>query len=116
MDYGDVIKAWAKNPEAAFRRRDLHGAMSNGRVHGPGEIIRKSFYCFHNGMVRENIYRLDESSGRWLMRGVCEEDIFADDWEEVPQDVLDGLIEAGKRRYEEELNGFLEDMRRQKGE
>ena len=115
MDFGDVIKAWEKNPEAAFRRKDLHGAMSNGRVHGPGEIIRKDSYCLHN-MVRVNIYSLDESSGRWLMRGVCEEDIFADDWEEVPQDILNGIIEEGKRRYKEQLDRFLTDMNRQKEE
>lgn len=114
MDFGDVIKAWQKNPETAFRRGDLHSAMSNGKMHGPGEIIRKDTYPLYNGAIRVNIYRLDESSGRWLMRGVCEGDIFAEDWEEVPQDVVDEIIEAGKKKYDEDLKGFLADMNRQK--
>ena len=118
MDFGDVIKAWKENPERAFRRRDMYGAMTNGRIHGPGEIIRKDVRWTHEdgSPARESIFVLDEKYGRWQVYEMCNDDILADDWEEVPQEVVDGIVKAGGERYDKDLKGFLADMNRQKEE
>lgn len=118
MDFGDVIKAWKKNPERAFRRRDMYGAMTNGRLHGPGEIIRKGVHLTHEDgtPVREGIFVLDEKYGKWQVYEMCNDDLLADDWEEVSQDIVDRIVKAGKAKYDMDLKRFLEDTRKQKGE